>query len=187
MPTATMQHREKQEGASLIETLVLTILILIFIFITINRVWELRITAERTSVESLLGTIRSSMGIELSKNVLRKSNPKGLSQYNHSNPMAFLDPQSIPSNYLGDYRTQPDEPVPGEWYFNEQEATLNYRPLFPKYIEISDTSDPTLLRFQVQFSYDDINHNGHFDPGIDSAISINLVSLQSYRWKSDRS
>ena len=172
----------RQGGATLVELAVLTILILIFIVVALFRIWELRIAAERVGIEQMVGTLKSALGIELAASVVKQGSQADLAGFHHSNPMKFLDP--VPGNYLGEFRSTPDEAVAGAWYFNRHDATLEYRVRFGDYFSSSNTADPALIRFQVRLDYSDINHNGTFEQGIDSASALSLVALDNYHWLS---
>jgi hypothetical protein len=172
---------QRRISARLLEFLVLLILILIFMTISIGRIWELRISAERVRVEQLIGTLKSTLGTELATSVVRRETQLELAGYHHSNPMALL--VVAPKNYLGEFDTTPEEPVPGAWYFNRSEGTLNYRVRFSEGFLGGNPDDPELIRFQIRLDYDDRNRNGRYDPAIDSLRSIGLVSLDDYRWQ----
>lgn len=178
---APCRMRKRQRGTSLLELLVLIILVLIFITITIGRVWQLRTAAERTNIEQLIGTLKGALGTELATSVARGNSPLALAAYHHANPIALLE--QPPENYLGEFDTAPEEPVPGAWYFNRREGTLNYRVRFGDDFVGGNPEAPLLIRFQIRLDYDDRNRNGRYDPALDSLRSIGLVSLDDYRWQ----
>ena len=171
-----------QRGASLIELAVLTMLILTFIVTALFRIWELRVTAERVGIEQVVGTLKSALGIELAASVVKHRSQADLTRFHHCNPMAFLDP--APVNYIGEYEATPEEAEAGSWYFNRRDATLEYRVRFSDYFSSSNADNPSMVRFQVQLEYSDLNHNGTFEPAIDSASALTLVTLDNYHWLS---
>lgn len=174
--------RKRQRGTSLLELLVLTVLVLIFIAITIGRVWQLRTAAERTNIEQLIGTLKGALGTELAASVIRRDAPLvELAAYHHANPIELLE--RPPKNYLGEFDTAPEEPVAGAWYFNRHEGTLNYRVRFGEEFVGGNPDDPLLIRFQIRLDFDDRNRNGRYDPAIDTLHSLTLVSLDDYRWQ----
>jgi hypothetical protein len=173
--------RKWQRGTSLLELLVVTALILIFIAITIDRIWQLRIAAERTNIEQLIGTLKGALGTELATSVARGNSPLALAAYHHANPIALLE--QPPKNYLGEFDTAPEEPVAGAWYFNRREGSLNYRVRFSDDFVGGNPDDPLLIRFQIRLDFDDRNRNGRYDPAIDTLRSLTLVSLDDYRWQ----
>jgi hypothetical protein len=177
----TTEGLQRRMSARLLEFLVLLILILIFMTITIGRVWQLRAAAERTNIEQLIGTLKRALGTELAVSVARRDSPLALAAYHHANPIALLE--QPPENYLGEFDTAPDEPVPGAWYFNRSEGTLNYRVRFGDDFVGGNPEAPLLIRFQIRLDYDDRNRNGRYDPALDSLRSIGLVSLDDYRWR----
>lgn len=171
---------KRQGGATLVELAILTILILIFIVVALFRIWELRVAAERVGIEQMVGTLKSALGIELAASVVKQGSQADLAGFHHSNPMEFLD--SLPANYLGEFECTPKEAVVGGWYFNRCNATLEYRVRFRDNFYNSNTTDPALIRFQVRLDYSDLNGNGSFEQGIDSASALSLVTLDNYHW-----
>jgi general secretion pathway protein G len=178
---ATRRKRKRQRGTSLLELLVVTALILIFITITIGRVWQLRAAAERTNIEQLIGTLKRALGTELAVSAIRRDSPLELVAYHHANPIALLE--RPPENYLGEFDTAPEQQVAGAWYFNRREGTLNYRVRFSDDFVGSNPDDPLLIRIQIRLDFDDRNRNGRYDPAIDTPRSLTLISLDDYRWQ----
>lgn len=167
-------------GASYIELLVITILILIFIVMVINRVWPLRIAAERVSMEHMLGTLNSALGIEM---VARASHGglAHMADLEGSNPMNLLD--EPPANYIGELQTPEPENIDGySWYFDRTRKILVYRVANDDYFE-TELPGPARARFQLRLHYRDSNNNQRYDPGIDTLAALRLEALESYHWK----
>jgi hypothetical protein len=177
----TLQQRARQRGVSLIELLAVVVLVLAFIFFATVRIWELRIAAERTGIEYLVGTLRSALGIQLVGHIAREGTAR-LERFDHSNPIAYL--KTPPANYLGAFDTAPEEPVAGAWYFDRKQAALVYRVRFADYLVNDNYRQPELIRFQVQLRYRDANGNGRFEPALDAATGLDLIALDRYRWVS---
>jgi len=173
--------RRRQRGTSLLELLVLIGLVLIFIAITIGRVWQLRTAAERINIEQLIGTLKGALGTELAVSAIRRDSPLELAGYHRANPIELLE--RPPKNYLGEFDTAPEQPVAGAWYFSRREGTLNYRVRFSDDFVGGNPDDPLLIRFQIRLDFDDRNRNGRYDPAIDTLRSLTLVSLDDYRWQ----
>jgi len=174
--------RTSQRGASLIELIAVVILILAFIGAASVKIWELRIAAEKTGIEYTLGTLRSALAIQVVAALTRKG-IGALGRYDHTNPMAYLD--VLPANYLGEFDGEPAKPTAGAWYYDRKQAALIYHVRFADYLVNDNYRQPELIRFQVQLAYRDANHNGQFDPAIDTARGINLIALDNYQWVSD--
>ncbi len=169
-----------QQGASLVEYMVLIILILIFIWIATVRVWELHDAAEQTGVAHMIGTFHSALAIDVAKRVV-DSGIKTIGELDRSNPFDLLQPASIPNNYLGEL----DNPDPGEiegyrWYFDKSQRQLVYRVGNADDFH-SSLDGPARIRVAIQIDYQDQNRNKRFDEG-DAFHGINVVSLDDYRW-----
>lgn len=169
-------------GATLFEFLILASLILIFVVVAILRIWELRIAAERNGVEHLVGTLKSALGIELVQTIVKQKKFGELARYHQSNPMRYLNSATLPSNYLGEFDTAPEGPMPGTWYFSREDSALTYRVRFTDYLKNSHPSDPELLQYQVRLNFIDGNQNGKYDPESEVANGIDIVSLHHYSW-----
>jgi hypothetical protein len=170
-----------QCGATLIELIAIAVLISTLVVTAVSKIWELRVVAEKTGLETLIGTLRSTLGMQLVAHVA-KHGAKGLEQYHHSNPLDYL--KEPPTNYLGEFEAGPSEPVEGAWYFDTSEAALVYHVRFAEYLHNDNHRQPELLRFQVQMRYRDANNNGRFDAAVDSPRALGLVALDNYRWLS---
>lgn len=170
-----------QRGASLIELIAIAVLVMAFIGTATIKIWELRIAAEKTGIEYMLGTIRSALGIQVVATITQQG-ISGLSHYYLSNPMDYLE--RLPSNYLGEFDGPPQAPTVGAWYFDRKQAALVYHVRFAEYLVNDNYRHPELIRFQVQMRYNDVNNNGTFDPAIDAPSALGLVALDHYHWVS---
>ncbi len=164
------------------ELTLLTVLILAFILIAIGKIWSLRIVAEKTGVETLIGTLRSTLSIQLVTHVARHG-LKDLEKYHHSNPINYLE--APPVNYLGEFDGEPEEPTEGAWYFDTRRNELVYHVRFTDALINESPLNPELLHFQVQMVFRDTDNNGKFDPFVDSPTALGLTPLDNYRWVAD--
>jgi len=174
-----LSNPTSQRGATVFQNIVVVILLLIFVTIAADRIWTLRIAAERTGMAYRLGTLRSLLGTELAATVV-KEGVTALGRYHHSNPMRLFE--APPANYLGEFDTAPEPPPVGAWYFDRSTSVLVYRVHFSDYFRSDNPLDPAAARFQIQLDFRDNNHNGRYDPAIDSPRSLRLVSLDNYHW-----
>lgn len=166
-------------GAVLFEQIVLLLLILVLFWITLIRVWELRHIAEQTHVETIIGSLRSTIGIEVSHRILRQG-MDAVAAMENSNPIQYL--AHPPPNYLGELGQPEAEEVEGyQWYFDRREKALVYRINHP---EQFSTSLPGVarIRLAIKLDYTDVNNNGRFDSPTDHLQSIRLVPLEPFRW-----
>jgi hypothetical protein len=171
--------RHRQLGASLVETVLLTCLILIFIWIATLKIWELRVAAERTHVISLMGKFRSGLGLEMAERAVEQGIPSVVALQG-SNPMELLEVP--PANYIGELQgADPAAVEGGRWYFDLDARELVYRVEFDEYFS-SSLPGPARIRLAVRVSYDDRNGNGSFDPGQDKLRNVFLQQLEPYRW-----
>ena len=169
----------KQRGFSLLELiLVLTIISVLFV-IAIDRLLILKVEAEKTSMQQVIGVLRSAMNIQVAKHIARDS-LEILSSAEGQNPMEWLS--TTPDSYIG----IKDEPDPSDiegyqWYFDSYNRWLVYRVGNGEYFE-SSLKGARRARFQVVLDYTDSNNNGIFDANIDEINGLRLKSLDPYKW-----
>lgn len=87
-----------------------------------------------------------------------------------------------PTNYLGEFfDPNPVEIAPGNWYYDLNDQTLNYRVRNTEFYYSNDSGIP-MIKYRVVFDYNDINGNERFDAGIDQITGLKLVNLTNYSW-----
>lgn len=168
-----------QRGFSLLELAVVTVVISILFVIAANKLLDNRVAAERTSMESIIGTLRSALNIKVAS-YLAKDNIAGLVTLEGTNPMNALS--ELPRNYRGEL----DAPDPrgvegGSWYYDKHDKTLVYRVDNSEYFS-GGLSNPARARFAVRLVYQDLNRNGRFERGVDKVDGVRLAELESYAW-----
>ena len=171
--------RRTQRGFSLLELVVVIGIIVLLLVIAVTKLLPLRIDAERTAMESVLGALRSALNIEVAAHIAKGRIP-ALAALQDSNPMSRLS--ETPKNYVGEL----DAPVPatvegGQWYFDLHDHTLVYRVSNAEYFKTTLTG-PARARFAVRLDYDDLNGNGRFDNGVDAIRGVRLEALEAYAW-----
>lgn len=171
-------HRH-QRGFSLLELVIVIAIIVLLLVIAVDKLLPLRVDAERTAMENVLGALKSALNIEVAAHIAKGQIPL-LAALQDSNPMNRLSEQ--PKNYAGEF----DAPDPiaiegGQWYFDRHDHSLVYR---VSNVESFQTSlpDPPRARFAVRLDYDDMNGNNSFDKGIDAIRGVKLEALEAYTW-----
>lgn len=176
----TKKKKEKAGGFSLFELLVVIIIISILFVIAIQRLLALQVDAERVVMESVVGSLRSALGIKVAQTYVRQG-LTSLAELESSNPMNLL--AEVPANYLGEYggNVDPASLEPGNWYFDTADRTLVYLVNNAGYFS-GGLANPARARFAVRMVYSDKNENGVYDAGVDLIEGLRLAPLESYRW-----
>lgn len=166
-------------GFTLLELVIVIIIVTLLIAIAIGRLLVLQADAERVAMETVVGTLRSSLGMRVAKAIVRQDFGK-LEGLEGSNPMDQL--AELPTNYLGAF----DHPNPagfedGNWYFDKTAGELIYLVRNKAYFS-GGSSNPPRARFAVRLLYLDRNRNGRFDDRVDSIEGLRLAPVESYTW-----
>lgn len=130
-------------------------------------------------MESVVGTLRSAIGIKVAERIVRQT-PGDLASLENGNPMNLL--AEVPSNYVGELTgADPGTLAKGSWYFDADSRVLVYVVDNSGYFS-GGLADPPRVRFRMQLVYTDKNNNGSYDGGVDSIEGLRLAPLESYRW-----
>ena len=177
-----MRRRGDGRGFSLLELLIVIVIISVLVVVAIDRLLVLRFEAERTTVQTVIGAMRSALYIEFAAAAARGEIQR-MDKAGGSNPMAHLAEK--PESYIGEFYG-PDPAVfePGTWYFDLRDRVLIYVVRFPQQF-VTPLSGPPRLRLMVDPDYDDIDRNGRFDPGRDPVRGLKLVPLEPFFWKTE--
>ena len=167
-----------KKGFTLLEMIVVIVLIGFLGLIILDRVWKFRVYAEEAAVTSIVGNIRSAIGLEVARLAV-KGKARNIAYLKNTNPMKLLAQK--PNNYLGEVTDISQLDDKGVWYFNDHEHTLNY---VVNYTEsfISNVKGLKRTRHRLKIVYTDNNNNNRFDKNIDSINGLDLVALEPYRW-----
>ncbi len=168
-----------EQNAQLFKLAVLAVLIIIFIAVATIKIWELRIAAERVGVAHTIGSLQSSLGMQLGKLVVNRG-MDAVMEMEYSNPMQLLQPP--PGNYLGEFSTTEAPQEQGGWYFDSDERVLVYRVRFAESFLSSNDELPDLARYQLRLDYQDFNGNNRFDPELEFARGLYIQPVDSYTW-----
>jgi len=171
-----------ERGISLFELLIVIVIISVLLVVAVDRLLALRFEAERTTVQSVIGALRSALYIEFAAAAAR-GQVNRMDTAGGSNAMLRL--AQTPDSYAGEFfGADPALFEPGTWYFDTRDRALVYLVRFPQEF-VTSLSGPPRLRLAVEPDYDDVDRNGRFDPGRDPVRGLKLVALEPYRWKTE--
>jgi len=162
---------------------VVIIIISIIGLVAVNRFWQWSVVAERASLQTVVGTLRTALGLETSRLAMRRQLDK-LPAYVDTNPMKLL--AQTPHNYVGEIKNEKQPVEDGSWYFDSSNRLLVYR---LKYTDgfSSVLKVPPRIRYHIKLVYTDNNHNGRYDRNADDLGGLDLVANEPYRWQPQES
>jgi len=175
----SVRCRSRQQGFTLLELVLVVLIISIMGLIAIDRLLNYRIDAERAMIQTVIGNIRSGLGMEIAQRVAR-DRIGTIHNLEDTNPIELL--AQPPNNYIGeiDHESQVNED--GVWYFDTAASALVYRVRFGDYFK-TRLSGPPRMRHRIKLVYTDNNRNNRFDPGIEHVSGLDLVPLEDYEWE----
>lgn len=169
----------RQRGFSLLELVVVIILVVILFLVAFDRLLPLRGDAEAAHVATVIGGLRSAIGLEAATRITREGLP-ALADLEGINPMTLL--QEWPDNYIGETaELDRTEIGPGAWFFELESEALVYRVRFPQYLE-DEPQHPAELRWRVTLQYEDTDGSGHYEPESDRVRGLRLEPLDRHEW-----
>jgi general secretion pathway protein G len=172
-----------ERGFSLLELLIVIVIVSVLVVVGVDRLLALRFEAERTSVQSVTGALKSALYIDFAAAAARGEMQR-MDLARGSNPMLRLAER--PDSYAGEFfGADPGLFDPGTWYFDTRDRALVYLVRFPQHF-VTALSGAPRLRLGVEPDYDDVDANGRFDPGRDAVRGLKLVPLEPFYWKSER-
>jgi len=180
-----MQDRQpnpihQASGFSLLELVIVIIIISTLLGFAIDKLLKLQVQAERSSMEGMIGILQSAISLTISEHIAKGKIP-ALKKYLHSNPMQLL--ADTPVNYLGSFESQPEDPEPASWWYEQKSHSLVYFVLNQEHFvtESTDLSEKRQAKFKIVAVYDDNNSNGRFDRG-DALKGMRLSPVTKYHW-----
>jgi prepilin-type N-terminal cleavage/methylation domain-containing protein len=169
-----------KRGFSLLELLIVIVIISVLLVMANDRLLRLRFEAERVTVQSVIGAMRSGLYVEFAAAAAGGQGAR-IDAARGSNPMLRLSER--PESYAGEFfGADPKLFEPGTWYFDTRDRALVYLVRFPERF-VSPLQDPARLRLAVEPDYDDLDRNGRFDAGRDPVHGLKLVAREPYHWK----
>lgn len=174
----------RETGFTLLELIAVVALVIILVAVAIENLMPLRGAAERASVRTVIGHLKSAISMELTRRVLKK-NAGNVADMDHANPFEYL--AATPSNYAGSIALKDTQSLErGHWYYDRNRGLIVYRVRWPAYFEGGPGGIPR-VRFRVALNYSDTNGNGRYDAGRDSLHGIRLQPLEPFRWSTEGS
>jgi len=171
--------KHRSDGFSLVELVIVIVLISFLVTLAISRLLAVQVDAERVTMETVAGTLRSALGMKVAESIVKYQVP-ALSKLEGSNPMDLL--AETPHNYLGEFDgIDPATLQDGSWYFDKRTKTLDYL-VKNKGFFTGGAPNPPRARFAVTLVYSDRNGNGRFDPGVDEVQGLRLSPVEPYSW-----
>ncbi|MGQ0651576.1 MAG: prepilin-type N-terminal cleavage/methylation domain-containing protein [Betaproteobacteria bacterium] len=169
----------RARGFSLLELVVVIVLIGVLLGVAIERLLVLKAQAERSAMETVLGSLRSGITIRMAE-LIAKGRAREIVNLVDANPVVVL--AEAPENYLGElFGPDPAALEPGKWYFDTRDRTLCYLVESVEYFQSGAVGVPR-ARFRVQPVFEDVNRNGRFDRGTDTLRGLRLVAVERYAW-----
>lgn len=169
---------KKQHGFTLLELVVVIVIISILGLFAIDRIFAIRIAAERAAVKQVVGTIKSALGIEVARLALA-GKLSAVSKLDKSNPLDLLS--QVPKNYLGEIKNSDHIIDNGVWYFDKQQKVLIYNVIYSEDFKTKLKGVPR-IRYQIKLIYNDQNNNKRFDLRTDSIAGLDLVPVEQFSW-----
>ena len=174
--------RSRDRGFSLLELTVVICIVAVLAMVLLSRLRRLQADAERASMEHVLGSLRSAVGIEFAAQISRGT-PLRILDLVGTNPMDRL--AVAPQNYLGPLEAlDPPKNAAGHWYFDERQGLLIYIVRFDRYFE-SELPPPARVRVKFEPVGDDDSKSRNFVSKKNSLRGLALVAVEPYRWLVD--
>ncbi len=169
----------RERGFTLLELTVVVIIVSFLAVIAIARLLAILADAERVTMESVVGTLRSALGMAVAEAIVHQD-LRGLEALQGSNPMQRL--AEVPPNYLVALEhPEPTNLEDGNWYFDKPAGELVYLVRHKEYFS-GGAGNPPRARFAVRLVYADRNGNGRYDSGVDSVEGLRLAPVEPYEW-----
>jgi prepilin-type N-terminal cleavage/methylation domain-containing protein len=166
-------------GFSLLELVIVIVIISVLLVVAISRLLALMVDAERVTMESVAGTLRSAIGMKVAESIV-KSKVAELAAFEGGNPMLLL--AETPQNYLGELDgADPIRLEDGNWYYDKRDKTLVYLVRHKGFFSGGQTNPPR-ARFELRLVYSDRNGNGVFDRSVDTVEGLRLSPVEKYSW-----
>lgn len=174
----------RERGFTLLELIAVIGLVIILVAVALENLMPLRGAAERASVQTTIGHLRSATSLELTRRILKKD-AGDVGDMDRANPFEYLT--AAPSSYGGSIALRDVRSLErGRWYYDRNRGLVLYRVRWPSYFEGGPGGVPR-IRMRVELSYTDKNGNGRFDRGEDSLHGIRIEPLESFRWSTEGS
>lgn len=172
-----------QQGASLLQSVTVIVLIGVLLTVFIEHVLKWGLTVEQAAIARMTSDIRHALSKEVAvRAALGKI--KTLDELDGANPMQLQArfQQPTPPAYAGEIENINEaELSPGFWYYETAKKIFLYRVRHAT--RFQNDNDTPLIRYQIQLKYQDKNKNKKFDRESETISQLSLVSLDKYTWK----
>lgn len=159
------------------ELAVVVVIVSVLAVVAIDKIWALRMDAERAAVAQVVGSLRSALGLEVASRAVRNG-LLTVPDLAGRNPMDLM--AQGPPGYLGELENaDPAMLGGGQWYFDTGHGALVYLVRFPGSFETTLQAPPR-LRFRVVLRYEDVDDSGRFDAGRDRVHGLDLVPMEPF-------
>lgn len=167
----------RQQGLSLFEIAVITVVVGLLMVIAMDRMLRLTVDIERVNVQRVTGQLQSALSMEFAQRVV-DGRRDSLARLNGMNPMTLaLKP---PRDYEGELTSAQAQNVePGHWYFNRETGTLVYRVRYQRHFQ---SPTPDVARYRTELVFRDVDGDGAFHAPPDRPEGVRLTALGDYRW-----
>lgn len=172
----------QQAGFTLLELVVVIIIISIIGIVAVNRFWQWSVFAERASLQTVVGAMRTALGLETTRLALHEQLSQ-LPQLVGTNPMNLL--AQTPDTYLGEIDSKSQQIAEGHWYFDRNEHLLIYHLKYTDGFSTELEGTPR-IRYHIKLVYTDNNRNGRYDRHFDDLGGLDLVPVEPYTWQPPR-
>lgn len=132
-----------------------------------SKLWAWQVEAERVAMESVLGAMRSALGMKVAS-CLARDDRAGVRALIGTNPMKNL--AEPPKNYLG-VRDNRADIAGGNWYFDIDAKALVYRVRHAERFIGSNA--------EARFRIEAVTEGGH---GAGVIQGVRLAAVEPYRW-----
>lgn len=167
-----VRHRRKSELALVV------LMIAVFIGVLAWRVPPLMIAAERASVNTTIGQLRSALGTRVAERIAA-GRRRSLAELAGANPADLVE--GVPQHYAGTVDAHDGELDPGSWYFDADTGTLRYKVLHSgAFWAAGGPGDEVWLR--IELSFEDADGDGRYDASSDELYRVSLNRSYDYCW-----
>jgi prepilin-type N-terminal cleavage/methylation domain-containing protein len=161
-------------GFSLLELVIVIAIISTLLVFAIKHLWPWQAEAERVAMESVVGSLRSALGIKVASYFVQ-NDVAGVRTLTDTNPMDRLS--EVPGNYLGALSgVNPAHIAGGSWYFDVSDRVLVYRVRNQDYFR-GGLGEPARARFIIRVVYEERGRDGGKE-----VAGVTLDALEPYTW-----
>lgn len=155
-------------------------MIAVFFFLAMKRMSMLEAVAESRSLQLTINNLRIGTMVYMSRQLLHGS-PNGLVALTQESPVGPVI--SAPAGYIGALSGVHRQNIkPGQWYFDKDNHELVYYIVNGDYFQFHGKG-PKRVRIRLELVYDDRNHNGVYDKGIDRPEGLRVKVLDKLDWQ----